>query len=174
MVKARLGLLMLLGAARLSIATAGTSHPLRTCNAADTTLTQTSLVRRRPPRRQHGHAAARDRALGASLPSPPPARACPCAICACLSSLSAQTRCPAHGITCPRAARPDGQEQSTTKTVPEVAERGLLFASMSSPPPPPSPATPTIRNPGARTLPSRLPAPHLISDPPLFGRSHDV
>ena len=44
MVKARLGLLMLLGAARLSIATAGTSHPLRTCNAADTTLTQTSLV----------------------------------------------------------------------------------------------------------------------------------
>ena len=44
MVKARLGLLMLLGAARLSIASAGTSHPLRMCIAADTTLTQTSLV----------------------------------------------------------------------------------------------------------------------------------
>ena len=48
MVKARLGLLMLLGAARLSIASAGTSHPLRMCNAADTTLTQTSSFQAPP------------------------------------------------------------------------------------------------------------------------------
>ena len=176
MVKARLGLLMLLGAARLSIASAGTSHPLRMCmcNAADTTLTQTSSFQA-PPSSSSAWPRCRKRPRSRREPPLPASRmSLSLRRRARLSSLSAQTRCPAHGITCSRAARPDGQEQSTTKTVPEVAERGLLFASMSSPPPPPSPATPTIRNPGARTLPSRLPAPHLISDPPLFGRPVDV
>jgi len=48
-------------------------------------------------------------------------------------------------ITTPEfEARPDGQEQSTTKTVPEVAERGPLFASSpTSRPPQPSPCRPT-------------------------------
>jgi len=41
--------------------------------------------------------------------------------------------------------------------LPTETGRGPLFA----------PATPTIRNPGARTLPSRLPAPHLMTRPCL-------
>ena len=61
-----------------------------------------------------------------------------------------------------------------------MAERGLLFASTNS-------GGASLlggaslffsllggASNGARTLPSRLPAPHLISDPPLFGRPVDV
>ena len=95
MVKARLGLLMLLGAARLSIASGGTSHsaaPVRYMPVHNPDAVCFPRNRRRPPRRKH--AAARDRALGEPPPLPP------------ASSLSLRHLYEPIEITCSRAARP--------------------------------------------------------------------
>lgn len=121
MVKARLGLLMLLGAARLSIASGGTSHsaaPVRYMPAHNPDAVCFPRNRRRPPRK---HAAARGRALGEPPPLPP------------ASSLSLRHL---HDPT--ELARPDSQEQSATKTVEivaDVAERNLLFGPTPNPQP---------------------------------------